>query len=72
MSQNLAASQVFGEMMLEEILVRAGLGQPTAIDPNNINLSFKIVVVTDADVPGIAIRCERIGKSPLELQLNFA
>ena len=59
------AYQRLGEVLVDELLLRAGLAQ-TSSDPVNFAVNF--VVDTDRDAGTVVLRCERTNDTPLELR----
>jgi hypothetical protein len=55
----------FGEVLLDELLLRAGLAQ-TGTEPVGVAVEF--VVETDPDTRSVVLRCERINSPPVELR----
>ncbi len=54
-----------GELLLDEVLLRAGLAQ-TSSEP--VRLSVDFVVDADRDTERVVLRCERINSPPIELR----
>jgi hypothetical protein len=59
----------FGAAVLEEIVVRAGLDQPSVLDQAEIQLSLDVVVAADSN--GVVIRCARVGQEALECSVTL-
>ena len=54
-----------GEVLLDEVLLRAGLAQ-TSSEP--VQLSVDFVVDTDRDTESVVLRCDRINGPSIELR----
>ena len=71
MDDQAAAYQELGEVLLEEVLVRAGLDQAHAGQGDEIRLALDFVVSVDAERGQLVIRVKRIGQSAFELRLDL-
>ena len=54
-----------GELLLDELLLRAGLAQTS---PDPVSFSVDFVVDADRETESVVLRCERINSSPIELR----
>ena len=54
-----------GEVLIDELLLRAGLAQKSS-EPTTVSLNF--TVEADAESEQVLLRCERINNTPLELR----
>ena len=69
MDDQVIAYQDFGEAILEEVLVRAGIDQARAAQGDEIRVALNFVVSVDAGRDQLVIRGERIGQSAFGLRL---
>ena len=66
------AYETLGEMVLEEVLVQAGVKQGREISPSDrLSVSLTYSVSTDRDRGCLLVHCDRLGKPPLEINLNM-
>jgi len=66
------AYELLGEMVLEEILVQAGIQQ--AHDPGgaDIRVELAFVVAVDAGTDRVLVHGNRLGRPPLRIHLDVA
>ena len=60
------AYQRLGELLLDELLLRAGLAQT---DDEPVHVSLDVVVGADTDRRQVVLKCARINSPPIELHL---
>ena len=60
-----------GEVVLEEILLRAGLEQPRSANTNRVALSLDFEVCVDKNTESVVIQGNRFDGSPLNIRLNI-
>lgn len=65
------ACQELGEVVLEEVLVRAGIDQAHSAPADELRLALEFVVGVDAERDQLVIRGTRLGQSPFELRLDL-
>ena len=63
---NANAYQRLGELLLDELLLRAGLAQT---DTEPVHVSLDAVVGVDTDRRHVVLKCKRINSPPIELHL---
>jgi len=64
-----ASYHALGEQILEELVVRAGLGRT---DSTEVSVSLNFTVSASASDKSLLIRSERIGNQPLEILLQLS
>jgi hypothetical protein len=64
-----ASYHALGEQILEELVVRAGLGRT---DSAEVSVSLNFTVSASASDKSLLIRSERIGNQPLEILLQLS
>ena len=69
MDDQVSAYQELGEVVLEEVLVRAGIDQAHSARGDEIRLALEFVVGVDAERGQLIVRGERIGQPAFELRL---
>lgn len=71
MNDNQDAYLALGEAVLEQLVVRAGILQGQTPAASSLHLSLEFEVASDADNNSIVVCCERVGSTPLELQVQL-
>ncbi len=71
MDDQVIAYQDLGEVILDEVLVRAGLDQARSEPGDEISLALDFHVSMDTDTNQLVIRGDRIGQAPFELRLEL-
>ena len=69
MEDQVIAYQDLGEVILDEVLVRAGIDQARSAHGGDISLELDFHISVDAENQQLVIRGERIGQSAFELRL---
>ena len=65
---NEEAYRRLGELILDELLLRAGLAQT---GPHAVGVSLDFSVGADVDTDSVVIRCERISSPSIELRVGL-